>query len=312
MVYYLDPEFDPKKLTKAELRSIMASHGILDLPPPSAKKDELLDMFCKEIVAKRKSIIESQNNVKAKSDGIVFLDESSRPSPKRPKKSSKNYKESISDTEFIPSPSKMDPNERPSTPVNISTYRLVSRLENLQGKYSDLKGNVEKNNQSVYLIISWTIAAILITSYLYFKFFFVWPVYTEEQLISLKSKPIFYLRCPYSSSSSIGSCSDGKLYCASGYIESRSWIGFGSSCLVDKERMSLIQSIKKKIVFELRTSLGLFECNNQSSILISKSELHGFIYKYFKNIKAKTFSDYYDICLRTLMQEGTEVEFQLQ
>ena len=78
MTYYLDPEFDPKKLTKAELRSIMASHGILDLPPATSKKEELLDLFYKEIIAKKKLIIESRKNIKAKSDGIIFLDEQSQ------------------------------------------------------------------------------------------------------------------------------------------------------------------------------------------------------------------------------------------
>lgn len=313
MVYYLDPEFDPKKLTKAELRSIMASHSILDLPPPSAKKDELLDLFYKEVVAKRKSIIESQKKFKAKSDGIVFLDESSRPSPKRPKKTAKKIADSISDTESLPSPSKNDaPIERPATPINVSTYRLVSRLENLQGETSPLTSRklLQKKTNSVYFITASMITIPLLMMYLYFKFWFTWPVFTDEQLINLEPKPALYLRCPYSKNSSIGSCSDGKLYCASGYIEKRNWFEFGSSCVVDQERMSLIQSIKKKIVLELQIRLGLHECYNEPSPSISKTELHDHISKYFKNIKAKTYSDYFEICLRSLIQEGTKLEFQ--
>lgn len=313
MVYYLDPEFDPKKLTKAELRSIMASHNILDLPPPSAKKDELLDMFYKEIVAKRKSIIESQKNIKAKSDGIVFLDESSRPSPKRPKKSAKKITESVSDNEYLSSPSKNDaPIERPSTPINVSTYRLVSRLENLQGKASTLSSRepLQKKTNSVYFIVASMVMVSLLMVYLYFKFWFTWPVYTDEQIINLEPKPALYLWCPYSKNSSIGSCSDGKLYCASGYIEKRNWYGFGSSCVVDQERMSLIQSIKKKIVMELQIRLGLHECYYEPSPSISKIELHDHISKYFKNMKTKTFSDYFEICLRSLLQDGTKLESQ--
>ena len=311
MVYYLDPEFDPKKLTKAELRSIMASHGILDLPPPSAKKDELLDLFYKEIVAKRKSILDSQKNVKAKSDGIVFLDESSRPSPKRPKKTIKKNLELISDSELASSPSKNDTLvERPATPVYVSTYRLVSRLENLQGKTLAPKENLQKRRNPNYLVLVGAFIFLLTMVYLYFKYWFIWPVYTDEQLLNLELKPALFLRCPYSKNSSIGGCSDGKLFCASGYIEKRNCIGFGSTCVVDKERMSLIQSIKKKIVIELQTRLGSYECYNEISPLVSKSKLHDHILKYFKNMKAKTFSDYYDICLRSLLQEGTTVEVQ--
>lgn len=316
MVYYLDPEFDPKKLTKAELRSIMASHGILDLPPPSAKKGELLDLFYKEIVAKRASIIESQKHIKAKSDGIVFLDESSRPSPKRPKKATATKKiteSASSNSESLLSPSKTDaPIERPATPINVSTYRLVSRLENLQGKTSALTSMepLQKKTNSLYFIIASMAMFSILLVYLYFKFWFTWQVYTDEQIINLEPKPALYLRCPYSKNSSIGSCSDGKLYCASGYIEQRNWFGFGSSCVVDQERMSLIQSINKKIVMELQIRLGLHECYNEPSPSISKTELHDRISKYFKNLKTKTFSDYFEICLRSLLQDGTKLEFQ--
>lgn len=313
MVYYLDPEFDPKKLTKAELRSIMASHGILELPPPSAKKDELLDLFNKSIVSKRKSILESQKNIKAKSDGIVFLDESSRPSPKKIKKSkhlNNNIMETTSDIESSPLPVQRNENlvSRPETPLNVSTYKLVSRLENLQGKQLSKKKD-DENNGKILIFKSFgafSVLAVLIT-YIYFKYWFMWPIYTNDQFKNLEHKPVLFLNCPYPKNSLIGSCSDGKLYCESGYIKRRNWLGFGSSCIIDKDRLSLIQSIKKKIVFELQTRLGIYQCYNSSLPAISKANLHDIILNYFKSMKLKTFSEYFDICLRSLIQDGTQI-----
>ena len=72
--YYLDPGFDPKRLTKAELRSIMASHNVLNLPPATAKKDELLDTFYKEVIAKREKIRASIGD----NHGILILLHASR------------------------------------------------------------------------------------------------------------------------------------------------------------------------------------------------------------------------------------------
>ena len=314
MVYYLDPEFDPKKLTKAELRSIMASHGILDLPPPSSKKDELLDLFNKEIISKRKSILETQKNIKAKSDGIVFLDESSRPSPKKPKKSKQSRNdimETMSDIESSPLPVKRNENliSRPETPLNVSTYKLVSRLENLEGKKAPKRKQDENNGKNLLFksLGTFSILGVLIL-YIYFKYWFMWPTYTNDQFKALEHEPVLFLNCPYPKNSLIGSCSDGKLYCASGYIKRRNWLGFGSSCIIDKERLSLIQSIKKKIVFELQTRLGIDQCYNSSSPAISKAKLHDIILNYFKSMKLKIFSEYFDICLRSLIQEGTQIE----
>lgn len=289
----------------------MASHGILDLPPPSAKKDELLDLFNKEIIAKRKFILELQKNVKAKSDGIVFLDDSSRPSPKKPKRPQSKISESISDVESTSSPAKNDAviSKRPETPLAASTYKLVSRLENLRAKdLPDTKKTVISRNVMYIKSFSRILAFALISIYLYFKFWFVWPVLTSDQLLTMEPKPRFYLNCPYAKDSSIGNCLDGKLYCASGYVERKNLIGFGSSCVIDKERLSLIQSIKQKIIVELQTRLGLNHCYNSPSAYISKSELHSTILMYFKNMKRKTFSDYFDICLRSLIQEGTKIE----
>lgn len=311
MVYYLDPDFDPRKLTKSELRSIMASHGIFDLPPPSAKKEELLNLFNSEIIAKRKSILESQKNVKAKSDGIVFLDEASRPSPKKPKKSKSKLVESSSNVETsIPDNGNDNSIPRPETPLAVSTYKLVSRLESLQGtKLSKRKEDIYVAQKSLLIKLLGTIATlVIIILYLYFKFWYVWPTYTNEQFATLENKPFLFLMCPYSKNSLIGTCSDGKLYCASGYIERRNWLGFGSSCVIDKERMSLIQSIKKKIIIELQNRFGLSQCYDILPSAISKADLYNFIFNYFKGMKPSTFSDYFDICLRSLLQEGTKIE----
>jgi hypothetical protein len=313
MVYYLDPEFDSKKLTKAELRSIMASHGILDLPPPSAKKDELLNLFNKEIVSKRKSILESQKNIKAKSDGIVFLDESSRPSPNKPKNSKKinvSNKEDTSYSDKSHSPVKKTENliSRPETPLNVSTYKLVSRLENLQGETMFRRKEKQIDEKPILFKSIGAISVLTaLVTYIYFKYWFFWPTYTVEQFKALDHKPFLFLKCPYPNNSLIGSCSDGKLYCASGYIKIRNWLGFGSSCSIDKERLSLIQSIKKKTVFELQSRLGIDQCYNSATPAISKAKLHDIILNYFKSMKLKTFTEYFDICLRSLIQEGTEI-----
>ena len=306
MTYYLDPEFDPKKLTKAELRSIMASHGILDLPPATSKKEELLDLFYKEIIAKKKLIIESRKNIKAKSDGIIFLDEASRPSPKKPKTPSKNKVESIS----VESKSRITENaiERPITPITVSTYKLVSRLENLQQKKLVLPDKFIRINLSFLKIFTTSFIIVSLMLLIYLKFLYDWPVYTDEQLRNLTQKPIFYLKCPIPSNSIAGSCSDGKLYCSNGYIEKRNWLKFGSSCVIDKERMSTIQRIKKRMLNELQTRLGASHCHDNISPFIERDELQTIVSKYFKNIKSKTFLDYFEICIRLLLQDDTNIE----
>lgn len=302
MTYYLDPEFDPKKLTKAELRSIMASHGILDLPPATSKKEELLDLFYKEIIAKKKLIIETRKNIKAKSDGIVFLDEASRPSPKKPKTPLKNKLESI----LVESKSRITENdviERPITPIAVSTYKLVSRLENLQEhKFIRIR------NLSFSKIFTTLLIIVSLLLLIYLKFFYDWPVYTDEQWRNLPQKPIFYLKCPIPPNSIAGSCSDGKLYCSNGYIEKRNWLKFGNSCVIDKERMSTIQRMKKRMINELQTRLGASHCHDNISPFIERNELQTIVSKYFRNIKSKTFLDYFEICIRLLLQDDTNIE----
>lgn len=302
MTYYLDPEFDPKKLTKAELRSIMASHGILDLPPATSKKEELLDLFYKEIIAKKKLIIETRKNIKAKSDGIVFLDEASRPSPKKPKTPLKNKLESTL-VESKSSITENDAIERPITPIAVSTYKLVSRLENLQEhKFIRIR------NLSFLKIFTTLLIIVSLILLIYLKFLYDWPVYTDEQWRNLTQKPIFYLKCPIPPKSIAGSCSDGKLYCSNGYIEKRNWLKFGNSCVIDKERMSTIQRMKKRMINELQTRLGASHCHDNISPFIERNELQTIVSKYFRNIKSKTFLDYFEICIRLLLQDDTNIE----
>lgn len=311
MVYYLDAEFDPKKLTKAELRSILASHGILDLPPASAKKAELLELFNKEIIGKKNLILESQKSTKAKSDGIVFLDDSSRPSPKKPTRQRSRILDQNSSNESSPVRSNAENHaiKRPETPLAASTYKLVSRLENLRvNEFPNKKIAPLSSNRFYINSILGISTFILFSLYLYFKFWFIWPVYTSHQILSLHPKPSLYLKCPYPNDSLIGSCLDGKLYCASGYVLRKDLLGFGISCVIDKERLSSIQSIKQKIVNELQTRLGMSQCYNYPSASVSKTKLQIIIFKYFKNMKKKVFDDYFDICMRSLTQEETKIE----
>lgn len=305
MTYYLDPEFEPKKLTKAELRSIMANHGILELPPPTAKKDELLDLFYREIISKKESIIETRKSVKPKSDGIVFLDESSRPSPKKPRSPTKK---SIANKTLAHSSEHCtisEEIERPSTPTAIVTSRLVSRFNSLDSETP--KRSKNSFNLSLRRFIFTGLIAFTFTIYFYFKFWFNWKFYTSSELLSLVNPPLLYLSCPYSSDSLIGSCSDGKLYCSNGYIERKYPICFGSYCALDKERLGLIQAMKKRIVFELQARLGYSKCLGNISSEMSKNELYSTISKYFINMKPKLFAEYFDVCIKSLLHDGTKI-----
>lgn len=315
MTYYLDPDFDPKKLTKAELRSIMASHGILSLPPPSAKKEELLDLFYREIIAKREKILAANKAVKAKSDGILFLDEASRPSPKKPRASSKSPSPQKltpkKTTRASKSPTKAIKNEEPvppGTPPLVATYKLVTRLQNIEN-------NSGASNTSLAVPIKFSLRDIVLASvlsvllipYLYLKVWYSWPVFTESQLMKLESRPPLYLMCPYPSNSPIGSCSDGRLFCSVGYVERKYWFRFGSYCVLDKERLSLIESMKKRIIVELQVRAGLSECMGKCTPHMEREELRLVILKSFKHLKAKNFNDYFEVCLKNLGQDGSFV-----
>jgi hypothetical protein len=313
--YYLDPGFDPKKLTKAELRSIMAAHNVLNLPSSVAKKDELLDLFYKEIIAKREKIIAANKAVKPKSDGIVFLDESSRPSPKRSTASKSPSPKKVSEpkgTKSAPnSPTrglKKDVPVPPGTPPAVATYKLVTRLDNLDNKRHSSTNSISTTSQlklkDIGIII---LLSLLIVPYVYLKCWYQWPVYTSSQLNQLKMKPLLFLSCPYSSDSAIGSCVDGKLYCSVGYIERKYWLKFGSYCALDRERLSLLESMKKRIVSELQNRAGISRCYGKISPQMEYTELKSIISKYFKHLSKKNLSDYLDICLKSLSQDGSSI-----
>lgn len=80
---YLDPNFDPSKLTKPQLRSALANHGVTDLPPANVRKEVLVDLFREHVTIKSQEIIKKRGRVKASDKGIAFLDERSQPSPRR-------------------------------------------------------------------------------------------------------------------------------------------------------------------------------------------------------------------------------------
>lgn len=313
--YYLDPGFDPKRLTKAELRSIMASHNVLNLPPATAKKYELLDTFYKEVIAKREKILAANKAVKPKSDGIVFLDDSSRPSPKKPTSSNspspKKLIEPKASKATLKSPTrglKKEAPAPPGTPPAVATYKLVTRLENLESKRNS---SVSSINTSPFLklknLATFFLLFLLIVPYVYMKFWYQWPVYTEAQLNKLEQQPVLFLSCPYPSSSSIGSCVDGRLYCSVGYIERRHWFRFGSYCAIDRERLTLIESMKKRIVSELQNHAGISKCFGKIPSHLEYNDLKAIIAKYFKNLKGKNLTDYFDICLKSLSQEGSSI-----
>lgn len=81
---YLSPNFDATKLTKPQLRSILSAHGVTDLPPASARKEALLELFAHHITEKADEIARVRSKVRPSDKGIAFLDEKSRPSPRRP------------------------------------------------------------------------------------------------------------------------------------------------------------------------------------------------------------------------------------
>lgn len=80
---YLEDEFDAAKLTKPQLRSILAEHGIMDLPPATARKEVLLELFDQHVAGRAGEIKRARSRVRASDKGISFLDERSQPSPKR-------------------------------------------------------------------------------------------------------------------------------------------------------------------------------------------------------------------------------------
>ena len=80
---YLSANFDATKLTKPQLRSILSAHGVTDLPPVSARKETLVELFTRHITERGEAIARDRANVRPSDKGIAFLDEQSQPSPRR-------------------------------------------------------------------------------------------------------------------------------------------------------------------------------------------------------------------------------------
>jgi len=303
-MYYLDPNFEPKRLTKAELRSILASHNVPNIPHPSAKKDEILDVFYKEIVSKREQILGSQRSVKPNSSGIVFLDESSRPSPKKsaltPTKSEKMYI-------LKKGTGSISTESAPSTPQLVATYKLANRIEQLDAtrKRSGAALAATTKFDSIFRYFIIIICSILLVVVVYLKFLYSWPVFTDSELQQMPSRPFLYLRCPIPPNSKIGFCERGKLYCATGYIERKNALGFGKSCIIDKERLSLLEAIKKRILQELEVRLGISQCSRNVEPSLSRNELSDSVSHYFKNLKPKYFAEYFEVSLKSLLKDGS-------
>lgn len=80
---YLEADFDANRLTKPQLRSILAAHGVSDLPPANTRKEALVELFVDHIQRRSKEIKRAHSRVRPSDKGISFLDEQSQPSPKR-------------------------------------------------------------------------------------------------------------------------------------------------------------------------------------------------------------------------------------
>ena len=89
---YLSANFDATKLTKPQLRSILSAHGVTDLPPVSARKETLVELFTRHITERGEAIARDRANVRPSDKGIAFLDEQSQPSPRRGRRSSHSWR----------------------------------------------------------------------------------------------------------------------------------------------------------------------------------------------------------------------------
>lgn len=98
-------DFDPYTLTKPQLRSTLGEHGVVDLPPANAKKDELVELLLDRVIrpaqqkqAKTTKKGSTKQSVRASSHGIEFLDGSGKVGSPAPPK--------LSDDEETPEPRK--------------------------------------------------------------------------------------------------------------------------------------------------------------------------------------------------------------
>jgi hypothetical protein len=70
--YYLESEFDSKKLTIAQLTSILSKHNV-KLPSTSQRKYVYVELFDKEIKAKASQILAELNGVEPSDSGIQIM-----------------------------------------------------------------------------------------------------------------------------------------------------------------------------------------------------------------------------------------------
>lgn len=70
-VEYLSPSFDPSSLTVPKLRAILVSHDISY--PASAKKQQLIDIFTRELVPRSRKILAARSRTKRSSKGITDM-----------------------------------------------------------------------------------------------------------------------------------------------------------------------------------------------------------------------------------------------
>ena len=70
-VYYLRPDFDPKKLKVSQLRGILVKHNIRY--PSDAKREVLLEIFNRQLAPNAAAILAANSNVTPSTDGIISI-----------------------------------------------------------------------------------------------------------------------------------------------------------------------------------------------------------------------------------------------
>jgi len=133
---YLDPSFDPSRLTKPQLRSILGEHGVTDLPAANAKKEVLLDLFERRVRQRANEIRRSKQGVRASVKGITFLDKQSQPSPKM---SPENRPKIMSVVASSPRKSPVRRRDRSISPVKVTSPPTSTSADSIQSTVSTIK-----------------------------------------------------------------------------------------------------------------------------------------------------------------------------
>lgn len=84
---YLQPDFDPAKVTVPTLRSILLDQNVKY--PSSAKKADLVELFDQEIKPKREVLLSKYVSPIASTEGIIFMDEDQLKTRKTSRKTSR-------------------------------------------------------------------------------------------------------------------------------------------------------------------------------------------------------------------------------